>query len=74
MLGLGIAGITCCVCVVPAVLALAIGLLDLKAMREGRMDDEGHGLTLAGTIMGGIVTGLAVLVLMLNVLRIIVSL
>ena len=74
VLGLGIAGITCCVCVVPAVLALAIGLLDLKAMKEGRMDDEGHGLTLAGTIMGGIVTGLAVLVLMLNVLRIIVSL
>ena len=63
VLGLGIGAIACCPLV--GIFPLIIGLRDLKAMKEGRMDNEGHGLTLAGTIIGGIMTALAVLSLSL---------
>ena len=65
VLGLGIGAIACNVCMVPGILALVFGLKDLKAMQEGRMDKEGHGLTLAGTIMGGIMTGIAAIFVLL---------
>jgi len=54
----------CNVCLIPGILALIFGLHDLKAMKEGRMDSEGHGLTLAGTIMGGIMTVLVAVLLL----------
>ena len=37
------------------------------------MDNEGHGLTLAGTIIGGIMTALAVLSLLFNLVLIAIS-
>ena len=37
------------------------------------MDNEGHGLTLAGTIMGGIMTALAALVLLFYLVLIAIS-
>ena len=71
ILGLGIGALACNFCLVPGILALIFGLIDLKAMKEGRMDNEGHGLTMAGTIMGGIMTGVGVLVAFMYVLLII---
>ena len=56
------------------ILALTFGLNDLKAMKEGRMDNEGHGLTLAGTIMGGIMTALAALMLLFYAVLFIIAL
>ena len=38
------------------------------------MDNEGHGLTLAGTIMGGIMTALAALILLFYAVLIIIAL
>ena len=43
-------------------------------MEKGRMDNEGHGLTLAGTIMGGIMTALAALILLFYAVLIIIAL
>ena len=71
--GLGIGAIVCNICLIPGILALTFGLNDLKAMKEGRMDNEGHGLTLAGTIMGGIMTGLAALGLLFYAVLIVIS-
>ena len=73
VLGLGIGAMACNLCLIPGILALTFGLQDLKAMKEGRMDNEGHGLTLAGTIMGGIMTGLAVLGLLFYLVLIAIS-
>ena len=72
--GLGIGSIVCCISLIPGILALTFGLNDLKAMKEGRMDNEGHGLTLAGTIMGGIMTALAALILLFYAVLIIIAL
>ena len=72
--GLGIGSIVCCISLIPGILALTFGLNDLKAMKEGRMDNEGHGLTLAGTIMGGIMTGLAALGLLFYAVLIVIGL
>ena len=65
VLGLGIAAIVCNFLLIPGILALILGMNDLRAMKEGRMDNEGHSMTLAGTIMGGIITALAMLSLIL---------
>ena len=73
VLGLGIGAMACYICLIPGILALTFGLQDLKAMKEGRMDNEGHGLTLAGTIIGGIMTALAVLSLLFNLVLIAIS-
>ena len=69
--GLGIGAIVCCPLV--GIFPLIIGLRDLKAMEKGRMDNEGHGLTLAGTIMGGIMTGLAALGLLFYAVLIVIT-
>ena len=68
VLGLGIAAFVCNVFLIPGILALVFGLSDLRAMREGKMDREGHGMTLAGTILGGIMTVLAGLVVLFYIL------
>lgn len=73
VLGLGVAAFLCNFCLIPGILALTLGLNDLKAMKAGRMDDEGHGLTLAGTILGGIATGLAALVFLFYIVVAIIS-
>ena len=74
VLGLGIGAMVCNICMIPGILALTFGLNDLKAMKEGRMDNEGHVLTLAGTIMGGIMTGLAALGLLFYAVLIVIGL
>ena len=71
VLGLGIGAMVCCPPV--GIFPLIIGLRDLKAMEKGRMDNEGHGLTLAGTIMGGIMTALAALILLFYAVLIVIS-
>lgn len=73
VLGLGVCAFVCNFCLIPGILALTLGMSDLKAMKEGRMNDEGHGLTLAGTILGGIATGLAALAFLFYILVAIVS-
>jgi hypothetical protein len=62
ILTLGILSIVCNVCLIPGILALALGWPDLKKMDSGQMDREGHGMTLAGVIMGAIMTAMALLV------------
>lgn len=62
ILTLGILSIVCNVCLVPGILAVIFGWTDLKKMDHGQMDREGHGLTMAGLIMGSIMTVLALLV------------
>ena len=73
VLGLGIGAMACNFCLVPGILAVVFGLADLRAMKEGRMDNEGHGLTLAGTIMGGIMTGIAALAIFFYVVMVIIA-
>ena len=73
VLGLGIGAIACNFCLIPGILALIFGLGDLKKMKEGAMDDEGYGLTLAGTIMGGIMTALGALIVLFYIIMIIVA-
>ena len=74
VLGLGIGAMTCNFCLIPGILALIFGLADLKAMKEGRMDDEGQGLTLAGTIMGGIMTAIGALIVLFYAVVVIAAL
>ena len=73
VLGLGVGSVACNFCLIPGILALVFGMQDLKAMQEGRMDPEGHGLTLAGTIAGGIMTALVGLVLLFYLVVIVIG-
>lgn len=57
LLGLG--------CMLFGILAFALGIADLSAMRAGDMDNSGRSLTLAGTILGGCVAVLNVAVFLL---------
>src|SRR5438552_1150288 len=50
VLTLGILGL--CVCLVCGIIAWVMGNTDLRAMREGRMDRSGEGMTNAGRICG----------------------
>ena len=62
ILGLGIASVVLCnFCFIPGAVALILGFIDLGAMKNGRMDNEGYGLTLAGVILGGIMTVISAL-------------
>jgi hypothetical protein len=54
--------------------ALILGHLDLRAMREHRMDPEGMGLTRGGWICGIIGTVVSIGLLLLNAMFLIVSL
>ena len=68
VLTLGILGLV--VCFICGIIAWSMGSTDLRAMREGRMDPSGEGLTNAGRICGMIsvilaCVGVAVLILML---------
>ena len=40
--------------------AVIMGMTDLRAMREERMDPDGRGMTIAGLVMGAISTALLV--------------
>ena len=71
VLVLGILSIGCCF-LIPGILALVFGLNDLKAMKEGRMDDEGHDVTLAGTVLAGITTVIYGLLILLYVFAIVI--
>jgi phage FluMu protein Com len=54
VLVLGICGLLVCGLLAP--IAVILGHQDLGEMRRGRMDPEGHGLTLAGVVLGWLVT------------------
>lgn len=56
---LGLLGFLMCPLIGPA--AVFLGHSDLAAMKSGRMDPDGHGLTLAGLIVGWIATGIVIL-------------
>ncbi|HLW67796.1 MAG TPA: DUF4190 domain-containing protein [Gemmataceae bacterium] len=58
---LGLVFLFLCGLPVFSVPALIMGHIDLKAMRQGQMDPDGRGMTMAGYIMGIIGTGLFVL-------------
>ena len=45
-----------CTCLIPGICAWYMGNEDLHAMRTGRMDSNGHGLTMAGMILGIVAT------------------
>ena len=55
-------------------LSLVLGLIDLKAMRAGQMDNRGYGLTLTGTIMGGVMTGIVAIGVLLRILQLVAGL
>jgi hypothetical protein len=57
VLVLGICGLV--VCFICGIIAWSMGNTDLRAMREGRMDRSGEGMTNAGRICGMISTILA---------------
>ena len=71
ILGLGIGSIFCNVCMIPGILAVTFGMTDLDLMKKGQMDNGGRGLTLAGSIIGGIMTGITLLVLLLRIIALI---
>ena len=82
VLGLGIASLLCsllvlcsCLFLVPAIATLSpslvLGLMDLRAMKEGRMDNQGRGMTLIGTILAAVSAGIIVLIVLLVVLAIV---
>jgi len=58
ILALGIIGFMtgACTCLIPGICAWYMGNDDLHAMRTGRMDPNGHGLTMAGMILGIVAT------------------
>lgn len=62
ILTLGILSVFCNFCLVPGILSLSMGWIDLRKMQRGEIDREGHGLTLAGTILGGMMTAFAMLI------------
>lgn len=63
ILTLGILAIFCNVCFIPGACAWSMGNNDLNAMRAGRMDPSGRGMTQAGQIMGIIGTVLSIILL-----------
>ena len=73
VLGLGIGAFFCNVFLIPGILAFVFGLSDLRKMREGKMDREGHGMTLAGTILGGIMTVMTGLVVLFYILIFVIA-
>jgi len=84
VLGLGIASLICsllilcsCLFLIPAIATLSpsltLGLMDLRAMKEGRMDNQGRGMTLTGTILAAVSAGIIVLIVLLLVLVIVVA-
>ena len=71
ILGMGIGGfiaIVCCFGVLLNIVAVIMGHQDLAAMKDGRMDPDGHGLTLAGVIIAWIGIGINVLAIGINIL------
>jgi hypothetical protein len=50
VLTMGLLGLFCCALLAP--IAVVMGVLDLQAMAQGRMDSEGQGRTIAGLIFG----------------------
>jgi uncharacterized membrane protein YidH (DUF202 family) len=66
VLTLGILGLV--VCFICGIIAWVMGNEDLRAMREGRMDRSGEGMTSAGRICGMISVILAVLGLVVAVI------
>jgi hypothetical protein len=66
VLTLGIIGVFCCV--IPGIVAWAMGASDLKQMRAGNMDPSGRGLTQAGMILGIVSVVLNAAWIALNVL------
>jgi hypothetical protein len=66
VLTLGIIGVFCCV--IPGIVAWAMGATDLKQMRAGSMDPSGRGLTQAGMILGIVSVVLNAAWIVLNVL------
>jgi hypothetical protein len=64
---LGILSLFCCGIILGPI-AFFLGNADLRAMREGRMDPSGEGLTNAGRILGviGAVIALILIILQLS--------
>lgn len=62
ILVLGILGLSLCGLI--GIPAAFMGLTDLRAMNDGRMDPSGKGLTIAGMILGWICVGLLVLAIL----------
>lgn len=54
-------------CAVPSMLALVLGIYDLRLMKAGKMDRSGRGMTIAGVVLGAVWT-LAYLGLLIGVL------
>lgn len=71
VLTLGILGLV--VCVICGIIAWVMGNNDLRAMREGRMDPSGEGMTRAGKICGMIGTILACVAVVAYVLVLILA-
>lgn len=63
ILAIGIMSIVCNFMAIPGILAWVMGRSDLKQMDAGRMDPEGRGLTMAGMIMGMIMTIIGIIVI-----------
>ena len=60
------------VCGPLCVAALIMGKNDLSEMKRGRMDRSGHGITQAGTVLGGIGTGLMVVGVIISIVLFVV--
>lgn len=56
ILALGIFSFFCDCLFIPGILAWSLGAADLREIKAGRMDPDGHGLTTAGMILGIITT------------------
>ncbi len=56
ILTLGILAFFCNFLLIPGIVAWSLGSSDLKEIKAGRMDPSGHGITMAGMILGIIMT------------------
>lgn len=72
ILTLGILSFVCNIFLIPGIMAWVMGNSDLKKMKQGVMDDSGHGMTMAGMILGILTTVVPIAILILYVLLVIV--
>lgn len=70
ILVLGILGLMAnsCACLIPGICAWYMGSEDLNAMRAGRMDPSGQGITMAGMVLGIIGTILHGMIYLFNLM------
>lgn len=73
ILTFGILAIFCNFLLIPGIISWVMGASDLKQMKAGTMDPSGHGITMAGMVLGIVMTAMFALIVLFYLLIFIVS-